>query len=71
MVYLKIDNANCITGDFNMDLVKKSRYNDKLVSIFNHIFLEQKIKEPTRVTNSSATLIDFVLTNKFDISNVK
>lgn len=49
-----------ICGDFNVNLLEKSAFSSRLVSLFcsfnlNHVFLE-----PTRCTESSATCIDNV-----------
>ena len=56
-------------GDLNIDLLKyeehrlTSSFVDKLYS--NNVF--PLITKPTRVTQTTATLIDHVLTNIFDI----
>jgi hypothetical protein len=56
-------NFNLICGDFNEDLSKQTLYGGKLVDLFAQHNLIQIIKENTRVTNHSATLIDYVITN--------
>ena len=58
-----------IMGDFNVDLIKfniHQRTNDYLENIFSCGFLPVILK-PTRITHSSATLIDHIYTN--DIAN--
>jgi hypothetical protein len=57
-------NFNFICGDFNIDLNKKSDYSDKLLKNFEQHNLIQIISEATRETDKTATLIDYVLTNK-------
>ena len=54
-----------IMGDFNVDLLKfetHAKTSEYLESIFSHGFLPV-ISKPTRVTTSSATLIDHMYTN--------
>ena len=56
-------------GDFNINLlhVETSRYAyDLLLSLQSFSFIPT-IDKPTRVYNNSATLIDNILTNKFDV----
>lgn len=55
--------TNLIFGDFNFDLLKPSFYSDKLL---NKIYLKgfsQIVAQPTRITNQSSTLIDFIVSN--------
>ena len=60
------ENKQCmIMGDMNIDLLKFEthlRTNEYLDSIFANVFLPL-ISKPTRVTTSSATLIDHMYTN--------
>ena len=54
-----------IMGDFNIDLLKfgsHSKTSEYLDNIFSHGFIPI-ISKPTRVTNTSATLIDHIYTN--------
>jgi exonuclease III len=54
------DNEVVCMGDFNVDIQKNSGNTDKLSSLMESFQFDQLIKEPTRVTTSSATLIDHV-----------
>ena len=49
-------------GDLNEDLLKVNR----LEQILNKLNLYQLIKEPTRITQRSKTLIDVIITNNRD-----
>ena len=49
-------------GDLNEDLLKVNR----LEQILSKLNLYQLIKEPTRITQRSKTLIDVIITNKRD-----
>ena len=49
-------------GDLNEDLLKVN----KLEQILNKLNLYQLIKEPTRITPRSKTLIDVIITNNRD-----
>lgn len=49
-------------GDFNYDLLNNSYYGDKVVIIYSNGF-SQIVKSPTRITDRSRTLIDFIVTN--------
>lgn len=62
------DKMNIIVGDFNIDMLKKSFYSDSLDKLINLLGVKQVVKEPTRVTNTSQTLIDLVLINRFEIT---
>ena len=54
-----------ILGDFNYDLLNQSvTHNpDNFLEILNLYQLHQLINEPTRITETSKTLIDVVITN--------
>ena len=64
----KIDKENkfgYLLGDFNLDLLKSEIHNptlDFLISLFSYSFWPL-VTRPTRVTSSSATLIDNIFTN--------
>ena len=49
-------------GDLNEDLLKVNR----LEQILHELNLYQLIKEPTRITQRSKTLIDVIITNNRD-----
>ena len=54
-------NANILlSGDFNSDLFKQAPAWNSITSLFG---LMQLVYEATRVTKSSATLIDYIYTN--------
>ena len=55
-----------ILGDFNYDLLNRSvtHNSDNFLEILNLYQLHQLINEPTRITETSKTLIDVVITNK-------
>lgn len=65
---------NCnivLTGDFNSDLFTKS--NNRLIDLMTNLNLENIINKPTRVTNTSSTLLDPILlsdTMKYQLSDV-
>ena len=56
-----------IAGDFNIDWYR-DYYRTKLVSILNNIDLKQMVNEFTRITQSSKTLIDYIITNMGNIT---
>ena len=49
-------------GDINIDIMsdKKDKLQESWISLTTNIQLNQIIKEPTRVTNTSETLIDHI-----------
>ena len=55
-----------ILGDFNYDLLNQSatHNSDKFLKILNLYQLHQLINKPTRITETSKTLIDVIITNK-------
>lgn len=52
-----------ICGDFNINWLKDSAAKKKLCEGLNDLNLLQIVKQPTRITESSTTLIDFCITN--------
>ena len=54
-----------LLGDLNVDLKQsvKSSYRDKLNEIFYFYGIRPLINEPTRITETSSSLIDLCLTN--------
>lgn len=52
-----------ICGDFNLNLMINEYYADKLKSIIQFYGYKQIVNEPTRITETSSTLIDLVITN--------
>lgn len=64
-----MNNKFIMIGDFNIDYINNGNfYTEKIKNTFTMLGLEQMINKPTRVTNISSTLIDYVVTNQ---SNVK
>ena len=62
------ENKNCyVSGDFNLDLLLHSENNlvNDFLETFYHNNMYPLIDRPTRVTPSSATLIDNIFTNVF------
>lgn len=57
------EGINIIVGDFNFDLLKPSHYSEKILrSTFLQGFT-QLVSKPTRITDKSRTLIDYIITN--------
>ena len=64
---LRSDSETIILGDFNICLFKKASSLYKAYANILRIFnLDQIITEPTRVSNTSSTLIDHILCNNKD-----
>ena len=55
-----------IFGDFNIDLLNPTSKNRWLDNVTSPLLLNQLISEPTRITNSSRTLIDHIYSSKSD-----
>ena len=67
------ENKLCIiSGDYNIDLLKAEVDNSvhDLIATFNTQLFFNTIVKPTRVTSTSATLIDHIWTNNFN-NNIK
>lgn len=67
----EMSELNCdiiIAGDFNIDWCKDGFYKNKMQCLLDDNGLKQVIGEFTRITQSSKTLIDFVITNNNNIS---
>lgn len=64
IIFKYTDNPNIIlTGDFNCDWLSNSVNNTNLSNIFKSYLLFNSVTEPTRCTNHSQTLLDYVVTN--------
>lgn len=66
---LEKNSMNCyIAGDFNIDLLK-SDIDERTSSFFNNLSYSffPSIVKPTRITDASATLIDNIYLNVFDV----
>lgn len=57
-----------IAGDFNVDWAKESIYRSKLEQIINDNGLKQLVKNYTRITRDTKTIIDYVITNNVNIN---
>ncbi|XP_072948764.1 uncharacterized protein [Epargyreus clarus] len=54
----------CILGDFNIDMSNtQSNKSKEILQFCQQHSLEQLIKEPTRITDNSQTILDLVMTN--------
>lgn len=62
-----IGGVSIIMGDFNFDLMKETFYGEKLLSEIYSSGFSQVVDAPTRVTDRSATLIDYVVTNTVNL----
>lgn len=56
-----------VMGDFNVDYNRKSRQQCLLKNIITSAGYKQIIKENTRITNTSATCIDLIVTNMHNL----
>lgn len=64
------DSELFIAGDLNIDLnSKKSSAYNKLLNLTQSSHLKQLIKVPTRITSSTATVIDHITSNSPHITN--
>ncbi len=62
---LNYRSANTVLGDFNINWLDKN-CKQKLKTVNSKHKLHQIIKEPTRISKTSKTLIDLIFTNKPD-----
>jgi len=63
-----ISDSVVIMGDFNIDMKINGYIQDKLMKTMNSVGLKQLVKEVTRITSTSETIIDLVFSNiDFDI----
>nr|CAI5864412.1 unnamed protein product [Callosobruchus analis] len=58
-----LNNVWTVNGDFNIDLLNSTHATNLFSNLLDSSGLIQVIKEPTRVTKNSATLLDFILTS--------
>lgn len=59
-----LNNRKCIiVGDLNFNWLKESKELFRLKDLLNEFNLTQHVDSPTRVTSSTSTLIDYVLSN--------
>jgi len=57
------EHKNIILGDINIDVRKKNKNAKKYIDILSQHNVKQIINEPTRVTDSTQTIIDHLITN--------
>lgn len=50
-------------GDFNIDMKVNNYIQGKLIRVMNSVGLKQLVREPTRIVNTSATIIDLFFSN--------
>lgn len=62
---LNPENINIITGDFNINLLVKNTYSDQILKVIDQIGMKQLVKSPTRVTKTSKSLIDYIISNNY------
>ena len=64
-IYVKYEHT-VLVGDFNVNMLELNAYNTKLLldAFIEPFSLKQLIKKPTRITDTSSTLIDLILVNK-------
>ena len=53
----------CIIGDINCDMLKKNNLSSRINDLCRAKNITQQVKSPTRTTQTSATLIDLIITN--------
>lgn len=59
------------TGDFNIDLLDyNSKFTELMHNTFEGLGLTQIVNQPTRITETSATLLDYVLSSKEELVSV-
>ena len=67
-------NSYIITGDVNINLLSNSCDTDNYINLLSDLYLQQHVCQPTRITETSATLIDHVIASKdipdFSIINI-
>lgn len=59
----EFDGVIVCTGDFNFDWKKDSFYTNKCKNLIYRMGLNQVVKDFTRITKDSKTLIDYIVTN--------
>lgn len=64
---LKCTTLNVIVGDFNINLLRNDTYSNRLEKIISFYGLKQLIRDPTRITQNTTTLIDLCITNYFEL----
>ena len=57
-----------VIGDFNIDIGNVSTYSNRIRNIIQFNGFKQSVSNPTRVTSTTSTTIDLVITNNFNIN---
>lgn len=65
---LKEEELNIIVGDFNLDLLSGSFYSNKIQRVITSLGMKQLVKSHTRIVERSRTLIDFVVSNHYNLN---
>lgn len=68
-----LDDIECkgvviIVGDFNIDYSKDTFYKRKIKDIIYQYGLYQLVNSPTRITKTSSTIIDYIITNEKELN---
>jgi len=58
-----MNDSSIVMGDFNIDMKVQGYTQDKLRRTLNSVGLSQLVKETTRITSTSETIIDLVFSN--------
>lgn len=67
--HLDFDGNIILIGDFNIDFSRDTFYCKKLRDLFYKNALYQIVTTPTRITNNSETIIDYIVTNNKSIQH--
>ena len=71
LILSKIDDEKVlIGGDMNIDVLVKNYFRERYLELLLQNNLEQKVQAPTRITASSCTLIDHVVSNLKNIESL-
>lgn len=64
------DDETIILGDFNIDFKSNTSTSNKIKNIIIDSGFKQIIENPTRITPTSATLVDYIITNNFTVAEL-
>ena len=62
---MNVNNYNFLIGDYNIDFLKKDGNYNNFSDIMHSFGLRQYVKEATRITDESRSLIDLVISNYY------
>lgn len=65
-----LDQRNIICGDFNINLMVNDVDSKKMTSIINNTGMKQLVRNATRITKNSKSLVDYVISDNYNL-NVK